>query len=169
VQGLLVPKIGYVTGSIGPYAKSAGVYRCPADKSVDPVSKQPRVRTCSMNNFVGTTVAQEQQVPAWLGGGGFVLFRKITDYTTMSSSDCIAMVDENPLSLNDGFFLVDPSNPNSGGVDKPAVNHGKSSSFSYSDGHAALRKWTDCFLYPFANNSAYGDNQWLCAHATVHK
>ena len=26
-------------------------------------------------------------------------------------------MDENPLSLNDGFFEVDPSNPNSGGVD----------------------------------------------------
>jgi prepilin-type N-terminal cleavage/methylation domain-containing protein len=169
VQGTLVPKIGNVNGSIGPYTKTAGIYRCPADKSVDPVSKLPRVRCCSMNGFVGTTMAQETQMPAWIGGDKYVLFRKTSDYTSMSASDCVVLVDENPLSLNDGFFEIDPSNPNSDGVDKPAVNHGKSSSFSYSDGHAALQKWNDCFLNPFSANNSFTDNQWLCYHATIHK
>jgi prepilin-type N-terminal cleavage/methylation domain-containing protein/prepilin-type processing-associated H-X9-DG protein len=171
VLGNLVPKVGYLTGSIGPYAKNAGIYRCPADKSVDPVSKEPRVRCCSMNNFVGTSPAQIQDVPAWLGGGNYVEFQKSSDFTTMSASECFAILDENPNSLNDGYFEVDPSNPNSGGVDKPAVNHGQSTSFSWCDGHAALQKWNDCFLNPYngASASTYTDNQWLCLHATVHK
>jgi prepilin-type N-terminal cleavage/methylation domain-containing protein/prepilin-type processing-associated H-X9-DG protein len=167
----LVPKIGFLSGSIGPYAINAGVFLCPADKSLDPVSKQPRVRSCSMNNFVGTSPAQIEQVPAWVGGGNYVEFQKSLDFTTMSASECFAMLDENPNSLNDGYFEVNPSNLNSGGVDKPAVNHGQSSSFSYCDGHAALQKWHDCFLNPYGSPSTapYTDNQWLCLHATVHK
>jgi prepilin-type N-terminal cleavage/methylation domain-containing protein/prepilin-type processing-associated H-X9-DG protein len=171
VLGTLVPKVGYLTGSIGTYAKNAGIYRCPADKSIDPVSKQSRVRCCSMNNFVGTSPAQIQDVSAWLGGGNYVEFQKTSDFTTMSASACFAILDENPLSINDGFFEVDPSNPNSGGVDKPAVNHGQSTSFSWCDGHAALQKWNDCFLNPYGGSDVppYTDNQWLCLHATVHK
>ncbi|HEX3800103.1 MAG TPA: prepilin-type N-terminal cleavage/methylation domain-containing protein [Verrucomicrobiae bacterium] len=171
--GDLVPKIGYTHGSIGPYAKNAGVYHCPADKFVDPFAHTLRVRSCSMNNFVGTSPKQiSSGPPAWLGGGSFTEFQKLSDFTSMSASDCICFLDENPRSLNDGFFEVDPSNPNSGGVDKPAVNHGNSSSFSYIDGHAKLQKWTDCFLLVNVNvgtSGPYTDNQWLCAHATVHK
>ncbi len=105
VLGNLVPKIGYLSGSIGTYAKAAGVYRCPADKFVDPISHTLRVRSCSMNNFVGTSLSQIQNGPsAWLGGGNFCEYRKTSDFTTMSSSDCFCFLDENPLSLNDGFF-----------------------------------------------------------------
>ena len=89
----------------------------------------------------------------------------------MSASDCFCFVDENPRSLNDGFFEVDPSNPNSDGVDRPAVNHGASSSFSYVDGHAKLQKWSDCFLTAVnsSGTGGYTDNQWLCTHASVKK
>jgi len=165
VLGTLVPKIGNLSGSIGPYAKAAGVYRCPADKSVDPVSKFPRVRCCSMNNFFGTTAAQ-MQVPAWLGGGNYTEFQKPSDFTTMSISDCFVFVDEDPTSLNDGYFEVDPTSQD--GVDRPAVNHGKSSSFSFADGHAALKKWNDCFLSRTITTPST-DNFWLGQHATVHK
>jgi prepilin-type N-terminal cleavage/methylation domain-containing protein/prepilin-type processing-associated H-X9-DG protein len=171
VLGDLVPKVGYLNGSIGSYAKNGGVYHCPADKYVDPLAHTLRVRSCSMNNFVGTAKATETQEPPWLGGGNYQLFRKLSDFTTMSASDCFCFLDENPRSLNDGFFLVDPSNPNSDGVDRPAVNHGNSSSFSYVDGHAKLQKWANCFLTSVnsSGTGAFSDNQWLCTHASVHK
>lgn len=165
VLGNLVPKIGNLTGSIGPYAKAAGVYRCPADKSVDPVSKAPRVRCCSRNNFVGTTAAQ-LLVPQWLGGGNYTEFKKPSDFTAMGPSDCFVFVDEDPASLNDGYFEVDPTSQD--GVDRPAINHGKSSSFSYADGHAALKKWNDCFL-DRSITLPDTDNTWLGMHATIHK
>jgi prepilin-type N-terminal cleavage/methylation domain-containing protein/prepilin-type processing-associated H-X9-DG protein len=175
VLGPLVPKVGYLTGSIGTYAKNAGIYRCPADKSVDPVSKQPRVRCCSMNNFVGTSPAQIKDMPQWLGGSSsstpYVEFQKTSDFTTMSASSCFSILDENPLSLNDAYFEVDPSNPNSDGVDQPAANHGQSTSFSWCDGHAALQKWNDCFVNSYGSTPPSGttDNRWLCLHATVLK
>ena len=124
-----------------------------------------------MNNFVGTPLDQQASVPSsWLGGGNYVVFLKSTDFTTMSTSDCFVLVDESPLSLNDGWFEVDPSSPNSDGIDKPAVNHGKSSCFSYADGHVALKKWNDCFVISYGNSpTSFTDNQWLCQHASVHK
>jgi prepilin-type N-terminal cleavage/methylation domain-containing protein len=53
VLGDNVPGLGTLTGTIGGYAKAAGIYRCPADKKIDPASKQPRVRSCSANMYCG--------------------------------------------------------------------------------------------------------------------
>ena len=41
-------------GSIGGYTKSASVYRCPADKYIEPSNGQSHVRSCSMNDYMGT-------------------------------------------------------------------------------------------------------------------
>jgi prepilin-type processing-associated H-X9-DG protein len=71
-------------------------------------------------------------------------------------------VEENILSLNDGFLLVpEPS----GSGDIPAANHGQASSLSYADGHAELHEWHDFVL----RKSGSTDTQWLAAHVTVLK
>jgi prepilin-type N-terminal cleavage/methylation domain-containing protein len=167
-SGDVVPGVGTLYGSIGGYAKAAGVYHCPADRTMSyfPAKGgvQPRVRSCSMNNFVGTDPYVIQNIPSWLGGGVYKTFRKSTSILGMSVSDCIVFTDENPQTLDDGFFEVDPSatvSPN-----RPAVNHGRQSAFSFADGHSELKKWFDCFLNPAAATDL--DNQWLSAHATVH-
>jgi prepilin-type N-terminal cleavage/methylation domain-containing protein/prepilin-type processing-associated H-X9-DG protein len=166
-RGDVIPGIGTLYGSIGNYLKDAGVYRCPADRSQVTLAgaTQSRVRSCSANNFVGTDQTIINTIPAWIGGGVYKTFQKGTSFAGMSVADCFVFVDENPDTLDDGFFEVDPSaaiSPN-----HPAVNHGKSSAFSFVDGHAALKKWKDCFLNP--GSSATSDNQWLSVHATVHK
>ena len=165
VLGNNVPLFGKLEGSIGSYAKAAGVYRCPADKTYAPEGNYPRVRSCSMNGFVGTDPYIQANEPPWVGNGQYTIFRKTTDFTVMSTSTCFTFLDENPASLNDGFLLVDPTSQ--GGVDKPAVNHGNSSSFAFVDGHAELKKWHDCFINP--NAGTYLDNQWLSYHATILK
>jgi prepilin-type N-terminal cleavage/methylation domain-containing protein len=163
-------KAGTLTlyGSIGGYLKAAGVYHCPADRTVVNFPAkggiQSRVRSCSMNNFVGTDPYIIQNIPDWLGGGVYKTFDKPSSFVGMSASDCLVFVDENPLTLDDGFFLIDPTaavSPN-----RPAVNHARQSAFSFVDGHSELKKWFDCFLNPAAASDT--DNQWLSAHATVH-
>src|SRR5208337_2826062 len=42
-----------LTGQIGPYSKSAGIYHCPADKSIALGYALPRCRSLSMNFAVG--------------------------------------------------------------------------------------------------------------------
>src|SRR5205085_11544423 len=122
--------------------------------------KQERVRSISANAYVG------------YGGSQFLngLYRNYTKFSQfglgLGSSDCFVYVDENPTSLNDGYFLYNADN--SGINDRPAVNHGNSSSFSYADGRAELHKWSDKFLS--INSSGTGrDTAWLAQHGTVLK
>jgi prepilin-type N-terminal cleavage/methylation domain-containing protein len=120
-------------GSIGNFAKAAGVYHCPADKSVDPTRKLPRNRSCSANAYGdGTNIGG--------GNAAYKTFKKFSDFGGgLSASDCFMYVDENPASINDGWFLylADGSGIN----DRPAINHGNLSSFSFADGRAELHKW----------------------------
>jgi len=150
-------------GSIGPYAKAAGVYHCPADKYPSPKWKMVRVRSCSANAYVDG---------AGTGGGAatYKTFRKTSDFgSRLSPTDCFVYLDENPQSLNDGWFLF-----NVGGTpsvnDSPAVNHGNSSSFSFADGHVQLHKWANVFLRDHPPGTAGGsDTVWLAAHGTYLK
>jgi len=86
----------------------------------------------------------------------------------LSSSDCFMQLDENPKSINDGYFEYIAAN--TGLDDRPAVNHGNSSSFSFADGHAALHKWVDAFLNINSGWSATEqDPAWLADHGTCHR
>jgi prepilin-type processing-associated H-X9-DG protein len=147
-------------GSIGPFAKAPGVYKCPADRYIGTASKRERVRSCSANAYVG------------YGGSSFLngAYRNYTKFSQfglgLGSSDCFIYLDENPASLNDGYFLylADNSSIN----DRPAVNHGNLSSFSFADGHAELHKWSDKFL-TLASTGTGKDTAWLAQHGTARK
>ena len=98
-------------------------------------------------------------------GVNYKVFTKFSDFggSTLSASDCFVYLDENPLSLNDGWFLyiLDGSDIN----DRPAINHGRSSSFSFADGHAELHRWHDLFLTTDSSGEG-ADTQWLAQHGT---
>jgi prepilin-type N-terminal cleavage/methylation domain-containing protein len=146
-------------GSIGPYAKSPGVYKCPADHYVGGTYKVERVRSVSANAYVGFGAGQYLN-------GAYRVFTKFTQFGLgLGSSDCIVYLDENPVSLNDGYFLFDATG--NGVNDIPAVNHGYASSFSYADGRAELHKWLDRFRG--INATGTKDPGWLAAHGTALK
>ncbi len=89
----------------------------------------------------------------------------------LSPSDAFVFLDENPLSLDDGFFLVEESlNPNTLVLgNRPAVNHGSSTSFTFADGHAELHKWQNVYLNINSTTATASDNLWLTQHATVRR
>lgn len=155
VSGLPAP----LSGSIGGYVRAAGTYHCPCDNTIDPYYKKVRVRSCSENCYVGTTLSEQRD-----GGEikyGYKIFRKTSDWnSTLPATDCMVFTDENPLSINDGFLLIDMPG---GAGDHPAVNHGNSSSLTYGDGHCQLHKWNDALL----GHSGTTDYQWLALHVTV--
>jgi prepilin-type N-terminal cleavage/methylation domain-containing protein/prepilin-type processing-associated H-X9-DG protein len=159
---------GTLTGSIGGYARAAGVYKCPADRSIDIHYHAPRIRSCSANFYCGAD-------PIGYGTSSFgyntayKIFDKYSDFGSgLGSSSCFVFLDENPLTLNDGYFEY-PADGNSIN-DRPAVNHGHSSSFSFADGHCELHKWLDAFLNLNTSYTAsQQDPKWLAAHGTVLK
>ena len=75
-------------------------------------------------------------------------------------------LDENPASINDGWFLLIADG--SGINDRPAINHGNLSSFSYADGHTQLHKWQDKFL-SYGSSGKGIDTVWLAEHGTYLK
>jgi len=156
-----------LVGSIGSYAKSAGIYHCPGDQYLDPAWHAQRVRSCSMNLQCGTLAIPGGNTygAGQYNGVNYKEFIKYSDFghDGLSASDCFVFLDENPLSLNDGWFLyiLDGSDIN----DRPAVNHGRSSSFSFADGHAELQLWHDVFLTTDSNGQGE-DTMWLAQHGT---
>jgi prepilin-type N-terminal cleavage/methylation domain-containing protein/prepilin-type processing-associated H-X9-DG protein len=164
VMGDNVPGVGHLVGSVGGYSKTAGIYVCPADRSTGE-GKIRRVRSCSANGFVGTTFSEQNGRPDEVDYK-YIVFHKSSDFVRLGSADAFVYVDENPASLNDGFLLVYPESSKGIG-DKPAINHGHSSSFSFADGHAALKKWANVFLTGASGPATASDPVWLATHATV--
>jgi prepilin-type N-terminal cleavage/methylation domain-containing protein/prepilin-type processing-associated H-X9-DG protein len=168
VNGDIIPGVGTLQGSIGGICKAAGAYKCPADKYLSLNYNAPHNRSCSANMYCGV-------IPrVWQGGGSYGLntlytpFIKYSDFRSgFTPVDCFVYLDENPVSINDGYFeyIADGSGIN----DRPAVNHGNSSSFSYADGHCELHKWQDGFLTYNTPNQAGIDTRWLAAHGTIKK
>jgi type II secretory pathway pseudopilin PulG len=157
VPGLPAP----LHGSIGGYSANPALYVCPTVHYVDPYYKQPRVRTCSVNCFVGTTPSEQHDFGNEINFE-FTVFRKYSDFVKLKSSDAFVFAEENVLSLNDGFlFVMEPG----GSGDRPGANHGLASSLSYADGHAELHEWHDYVLGKIGTT----DEQWLAAHLTVLK
>ena len=161
-----------LVGSIGNYTKAAGVYKCPADKSM--AYGAPRVRSVSANCCVGMSPATVK-----FSGPGystpqdalFAFFRKYSDFNSkLGASACFQFVDENPYSINDGYLEYDKTG--NAVNDRPAVNHGNSSSFSFCDGHAELHGWHDTFLIYSVTGAgllAGADTHWLASHGTCRK
>ncbi|MDB6016477.1 MAG: xcpT 2 [Pedosphaera sp.] len=149
-------------GSIGSYAKAAGVYRCPSDTYIEPSNKQSHIRSCSMNCYMGTN-SKFYQFGTQINNA-YKAYFKFGDITgALSPSDAYMILDENPVTINDGYFNGFPNAL----FDRPAVNHGKSSSFTFADGHAQKHKWVDTYLLSSGGSVNSVDHRWLGTHATV--
>jgi len=156
-----------LVGTIGGYAKASGTYHCPADKTLN-ANGQPWVRSVTANGFVGTNPKDNNIPPLY---PTYKQFKKNSDFGgQLGSSDCFVYLDENPGTLNDGFYF---GNPTLGGFgDMPAVNHGNSTSFSFADGHCELKKWINCLLNVHSAGGIQAkksDNVWLVNHMTYVK
>ncbi len=136
-----------IDAALGSYmAKCLGSYKCPADKI--PSYDGPRIRSMSMNAFVGGTA--EWDLSYYNGtGAGYRVFLKDSSFTGIGGASMVfVLVDEHPDSINDGLFgtLMPPaaSWPSAYRWDDiPASYHNGACGFSFADGHAEIRKWLD--------------------------
>ena len=130
------------SGEVGPYvAKNPGVYKCPAD--LYPGARGPRVRSYSMNGFVGDVA----NVANWINGQAthaWKRFLKTSDVASMGASKLWVLLDECPDSINDGLFSVRMQpDATARWTDVPAATHNGAGGFSFADGHAEIKKWLD--------------------------
>ena len=114
----------------GYLGKSAGVFKCPADKSV--AASGPRIRSMSMNSLVGDPGVLTNRF-----NPDYVQFFKSADVTT--PSHIFVFLDEHPDTINDGFFMNRLEEPSWGNL--PASYHDGATSFSFADGHTETHRW----------------------------
>ena len=148
-----------------PYCgKSAGIFRCPSDKSTISVRGvvYPRVRTMSMVCYVGgrgdgaggLASLGWSQTTFGIAKGDARIYRKLSAMIDPGQAKTAIFLDERQDSINDGMFVIAmegaspgpglPASPGSYGItDYPAAYHGGSGGFSFADGHAELKKWRD--------------------------
>ena len=91
---------------LGPYLKSASVFKCPADRSValNYGLAAPRVRSFSMNGWMGINSHP------WKANSTFMVFRRSSDLARAGAASFITFIDEAEGSINDGFFAIDSDN-----------------------------------------------------------
>jgi prepilin-type N-terminal cleavage/methylation domain-containing protein/prepilin-type processing-associated H-X9-DG protein len=130
-------------GQLGPYLKTALVYKCPADASrvKEGAALLPRCRSISMNQSICLPGEGWDESPPWDN------YRKSTDIINPPPVGLWVFIDENPDSINDAAFAVDMDPSYSGAsaafVDGPTLLHGGGCGLSFADGHAEMHKWRD--------------------------
>lgn len=167
-------------GLIFPYAPNIALFKCPADQRTEYFGKTappgavdaPTVRSMSMNGYLNPIVDSIMKSTAPLNAN-YRIFRKQSELGVIGVANCWVLLDENPWSINDGWFCTDPVS----WVDKPATYHNNACGFSFADGHCEIHKWKDGNLIGYngpintgvAAQAGVGDIDWLMQHTTVLK
>ena len=119
--------------SLGPYTKSAKLYRCTASRIMAKEGSgfYPVVRTISMSGWMGYNTTLWNQ--------GYQLFHKTTDLVKLSTSDALVFIDERDDSIDDGYFAIDMVVQQLANF--PAGYHAGSGAVTFVDGHAEIHRW----------------------------
>jgi prepilin-type N-terminal cleavage/methylation domain-containing protein/prepilin-type processing-associated H-X9-DG protein len=126
-------------GLLFPYVTALKVYKCPADRKM--MKSDPTVRSMSANCWMNP-LRDWNSIKGYGGPMTLTVFRKQTDIRIPTPSKCWVFIDENPNSINDGWFVCDPNNPTQW-TDVPASYHNGAGGLSFADGHSEIKKWRD--------------------------
>ena len=133
-----------------PYINNINVFHCPADHSIVPRGggpfTAPALRTYSMNSWVQPMDAPgyAADTMAWVLHG-YHVYTKLSDMARPGPSKTWVFIEENPYSIDDAFFAVDPRETTTW-YNSPAVLHGNASVLAFADGHSDAHRWTDQFM-----------------------
>lgn len=151
---------------LGQYLSDVSLWRCP---STGPVKLGPtpqiRVRTVSINGFIGTPVASPSAST----------YRKRSDFLRPGPSELLTVMEERVDTINDGSFAMqwdfDSRHPGSWMLrDKPALHHSSGANLSFGDGHIEIKHWRDQATLSRERDDAITpgsrDVLWMQEHAT---
>ncbi|MGH7941277.1 MAG: prepilin-type N-terminal cleavage/methylation domain-containing protein [Limisphaerales bacterium] len=131
-------------GLLYPYINNIKTYKCPADNvSYIPALKgQQTLRSYSMNCWMSPDSSDNWNSSQRYNGGPYqqVVYTKLT--TILTPAERWVFIEENPYSINDGFFVCDISLPRDW-VDIPASYHNHGCALSFADGHVGTKVWHD--------------------------
>lgn len=134
---MLVNHDAYPFGAwLGPYIKNPAAFKCPADKSMVRIAGQSlsRVRSISMNNFVGDLSR------TWTSPSRYTQCKTFAQIK--SPVDMFVFLDEREDSINDGWYASDPDTRWQI-IDYPASYHGNAAGYAFADGHSEIHRFKD--------------------------
>ena len=121
---------------------------------------------CGMNKGVYT----------WFGSDPWRKFLKTSDFSPFGAESIWVLLDENPISINDGFFCVDYNGAYKTYTmpDAPASYHNGAGGFAFADGHSEIHRWKDPRTKPPIGklggaNASNADVTWMRDHSTRKK
>ena len=131
-------------GVLGQYTAAAiGVYKCPADvflhRTQSAAGWKQRNRSLSMNSIFGRfSIGNDPTLNGknW-GFPQYAQFLKQSQVPRPGKT--WLFLDEHPDSINDGYFINNPTVYH--WQDIPASYHNGACGFSFADGHSEIRKW----------------------------
>ncbi len=173
-------------GIIAQYlGKNLGVYKCPADIYASAPQRSAghatRARSISMNAFFGPY--NENPHDVWSTGQN-VFFTTYQQWLKLGlvirPSQYFVTIDEHPDSINDGYFLNNPTAIQGNWGDSPASYHNGACGLTFADGHSEIHKWrgqatklritTTSYVPPRLDDASKLDYQWLVMERTaVHR
>jgi len=128
---------------LGPYAQSAGIFRCPSDRTQAIIngSSVPRVRSVSMNSNVGALVQCFNPPPIPLGP------QKLAELRNPPQE--FIFIEEHPDSIGFVSFWVDDGIGEDAQIESyPAAYHERGANLSFADGHVEYHRWKDARTLP---------------------
>ena len=131
-----------------------------------------------MNNWVGGISDPHYSINYWGAINHWRFYRKTSHFA--NPSHVWVLLDENPKSINDGFFLTVlpfplPALGSSYHMrDVPGSNHGHASGFSFADGHSEIYNWKNQDLIQAKSpgiqiREVTSDVRWLLEHTSEPK
>jgi prepilin-type N-terminal cleavage/methylation domain-containing protein/prepilin-type processing-associated H-X9-DG protein len=166
-----------IRGTLYPYVKSCGVYRCPADKAIvradQPPLTRPRTRSYAMEATLNVMMAGMRMGPS----DGMIWDLVGREAAVSTPAETFGFLDVTSETIDSGAFHYNgnwgsnPRDPNAAyGLTRwghlPADRHAGAGALSYLDGHVAAHRW----LYRKSGrpvDSAYADakdledSRWL--------
>jgi prepilin-type N-terminal cleavage/methylation domain-containing protein/prepilin-type processing-associated H-X9-DG protein len=165
-------------GLLYPYINNIKAYKCPADtlSLIPALQGQQKLRSYSMNCWMNPDSSDNWDNSQRYNGTPYqqAVYTKLT--TILTPAERWVFIEENPYSINDGFFVCDISLPRDW-VDIPASYHNHGCALAFVDGHVEAKIWhdTEVINYDVTTNpneaqknadTATGDLSWLQQRTT---
>jgi prepilin-type processing-associated H-X9-DG protein len=102
--------------------------------------------------------------------GTYFTFHRLGEIIRPSPAQAFVFLDENPQTLDDGYFLVVFATQSWG--NDPGIYHNGACGFSFADGHSEIHKWLDAVTLqavdePTTSQPAPRDVPWTQLRASA--
>jgi prepilin-type processing-associated H-X9-DG protein len=144
-------------GATGNYtSRNTSIYHCPADNYPARQGDEmlPRVRSKSMNNFVGDREGDSSTgVNDWYRD--YVQFTRSSQLESAGGSQIWLLMDQHPDNIDDGWMIADMTDK-ARFFDLPASYHGGGCGIAYCDGHSEIHMWHGNTIQPVRMTQRFG-------------